>query len=639
MTESSSKPSVITNLLETRLADVQGNHKEERKEQSAKKNIPESKKDNATKGEDTEKSKRSASNLIAFFSQSKSSKNKDKEKENTKEKERAKSKEKDKEKGRATPPLVKEMSDLKYASGGKLERRGSEGRSWRKSLGILGGSSKHDKEDRHKRHSEPRSSTPPDLLLRNAQKQNEREDKLNKKQTETRSSTPPVEQQVKNSQSAKHHESTLKTLQEEKDKKSSTKSQVERRSSNPSSELVGKTSQPPRTKTNDSSLSTSSRNAPLREKKGRVSCEERREKSRSLGDIGSTLHKVEVSILDPTVPPSRTVDTMDIPDQIKTGEKRPKSSAGILETTPPQTKMPLERHSVDDKDVSGTKNIKERSNVLNGTSDKSDITTNSSLLTSSENSTERKPTLDKQLDSALGGPDIEAISVPGSPEKKSNSLDLGTSKALSPRRTSRSGSGSSFLSDISELSAELSAAIASPPPEPIRLSMSESNLLSTSPPSTSRKSSIDAANSTDVDQHTCQETLENLVQAFQKVMDIQSKILNGEPSDDNHQLLSYITSTFSAIEEQIHDSRFRRRKWELSHLPWGKSSAAPRPLGGALSFSTGNLDQVGSKLRPLRRTSELSVSSIPEEDVEIHEVLLEKYSDRLLEMVAKKLKQ
>lgn len=117
------------------------------------------------------------------------------------------------------------------------------------------------------------------------------------------------------------------------------------------------------------------------------------------------------------------------------------------------------------------------------------------------------------------------------------------------------------------------------------------------------------------------------------------QILNGEPSDDNHQLLSYITSTFSAIEEQIHDSRLRRRKWELSYLPWGKPGTAPKPLGGALSFSTGNLDQVGSKLRPFRRTSELSVSSIPEEEVEIHEVLLEKYSDRLLEMVAKKLKQ
>ena len=34
----------------------------------------------------------------------------------------------------------------------------------------------------------------------------------------------------------------------------------------------------------------------------------------------------------------------------------------------------------------------------------------------------------------------------------------------------------------------------------------------------------DAANSTDIDQNTCQETLEHLVQAFQKVMDVQSKV-------------------------------------------------------------------------------------------------------------------
>ena len=115
------------------------------------------------------------------------------------------------------------------------------------------------------------------------------------------------------------------------------------------------------------------------------------------------------------------------------------------------------------------------------------------------------------------------------------------------------------------------------------------------------------------------------------------QVLNEEPSDDNHQLLSYISSTFSAIEEQIHESRLRRRKWELSSLPRGKPGTTPRPLGGALSFSTGNLDLVGSKVHSLRRHSELSVSTIPEVDAEIHEVLLEKYSDRLLEMVAKKL--
>ena len=128
---------------------MQENHKE--KEHSEKKEIREAKKENDAKDDDSEKSKRSASHLISFFSQSKSSKNKDKEKENVKEKEKSKTKEKDKEKGRATPPPGKQSSDAKSAPGGKFERRGSEGKSWRKSLGILGGSSKHDKEEKHKR--------------------------------------------------------------------------------------------------------------------------------------------------------------------------------------------------------------------------------------------------------------------------------------------------------------------------------------------------------------------------------------------------------------------------------------------------------------------------------------------------------
>lgn len=112
--------------------------------------------------------------------------------------------------------------------------------------------------------------------------------------------------------------------------------------------------------------------------------------------------------------------------------------------------------------------------------------------------------------------------------------------------------------------------------------------------------------------------------------------MNEEPSDENHQLLSYISSTFSAIEDQIHESRLQRRRWELSSLPKGKPGTVSRPLGGALSFSTGNLDQLVPKANSARRNSEFSIPSIPE-DVEIHEVLLEKYSNRLLEMVAQKL--
>ena len=71
----------------------------------------------------------------------------------------------------------------------------------------------------------------------------------------------------------------------------------------------------------------------------------------------------------------------------------------------------------------------------------------------------------------------------------------------------------------------------------------------------------------------------------------------------------------------------------------GNPGTGSRPLGGMLSMSTGNLDQIGSKGYPLRRHSEFSISAIPEVEVEVHEVLLEKYSDRLLEMVAQKLRK
>lgn len=478
------------------MAEVQDNHKE--KEHSAKKEILEAKKENDAKDDDSEKSKRSASHLIAFFSQSKSSKNKDKEKENAKEKEKTKAKDKDKEKGRATPPPGKQTSDAKSAPGGKFERRGSEGKSWRKSLGILGGSSKHDKEEKHKRHSEPRASTPQDVVTKTSQmataKQDEKEDKSKKKQTDQRSSTPTAELTTTNSNSGptKHGESSLKTVKEEKEKKPTKPTQPERRSSNPTAEQVLKNSQT-RVKTNETS-SSSSKNVPLREKKGRVTSDERREKSRSLGDIGKRLHNIqEVSILDPSVPPSRTVDTMDIPDQLTSGEKRPKSSAGLLETTPLTSNTPLERKP---RDINGT--LKDHSHVSNGTSsDRDDTSLVAAVANNSGNLTELKPALDKKPAPASGGSGDEALSAQGSTlEKKPNTWGLGsdvktTNKVTSPAKNSRSGNGSSFMSDISELSAELSAAIASPPPEPIRLSMSEANLLSTSPPpSGSRRSPI-----------------------------------------------------------------------------------------------------------------------------------------------------
>ncbi|KAJ7357499.1 hypothetical protein OS493_025016 [Desmophyllum pertusum] len=306
----------------TRLAEIQEKDKQGGKEHSEKKEIPGSKKENDSKEEDAEKSKR-ASHLIAFFSgQSKSSKNKDKEKDNTKEK--TKTKEKDKEKGRSTPPRGSRHPTLNLPQGRICQRR---------------------------------------ILSQDQQK---------------------------------HGESSLKSVKEDKEKKS-TKPQPERRSS---AELAAAKNSQSRVKANETAAS-SSKNAPLREKKSRVTNDERREKSRSLGDIDKRLHTVEeVSILDLSVPPSRTVDTMDIPDQVK--EKRPRSSAGLLETTP---NAPLERKAPGDINgvLAGINTFKDRGSVSNGTS--GDSLKNTSLVTTAannENTTEQKPTWDKKPAPALG---------------------------------------------------------------------------------------------------------------------------------------------------------------------------------------------------------------------------------------------
>lgn len=116
-----------------------------------------------------------------------------------------------------------------------------------------------------------------------------------------------------------------------------------------------------------------------------------------------------------------------------------------------------------------------------------------------------------------------------------------------------------------------------------------------------------------------------------------SQVLDEEPSAENHRLLSHISGMLSSMEEQIHESRVRRRHWELSHLSGGNPGVGSRPLGGTLSMSTGNLDQVVSKGPSLRRHSEFSISSIPEVDTEVHEVLLETHFNKLLEMLSQRL--
>ena len=566
----------LHHLLQTRLAEVQDTKgtKNEDKEQSVKKGVASDKKEIESKDEDGEKTKRSASHLISFFSQSKSSKNKDKE--NTKEKEKSKSK--DKEKGRSTPPPGKQTPEGKSTLGGKLERKGStgstasqksEGKSWRKSLGILGGGSKHDKEEKHKKNTDYRASTPSDLSAKNSppaphkeessalktvkeskdekfnRKQPERrnsnptaellkknskavptaqdssaletvienkEEKASKKPPERKGSTPTTDSQTNNAHTSsnKQDESSLKTLKEENKEEKLTKQQSARLSSvepqtktshpgsskhdEPSSQKtvktegkVSKKAEPnsQTRRTNDNGSSFSENTVQLREKKGRLTGDERREKAKSLGDISGKLHTVEVSILDPTVPPSRTVDTMDIPDQLARHAKRPMSSNAVLETPPlaPKNK-PLERKSLDTKD--------DTSNDHNGVRSDSDTLKNSSSRAENvlnEKSSEFKAALDTKSAPSFEGSGKEGMLAPGpGAEKKVSDQEI--SKAASPAKTSRSGSGSSFMSDISELSAELSAAIASPPPQPIRLSMSESNLLNSGPPLGSRRTPI-----------------------------------------------------------------------------------------------------------------------------------------------------
>ena len=556
----------LHNLFQTRLADVQDTKetKLEDKEHLEKKEMAGAKKENECKDEVGEKSKRSASHLISFFSQSKSSKNKDKEKENTKEKEKEKGKSKDKDKGRSTPPPGKQASEAKSNPVGKLERKGStgsttsQGKSWRKSLGILGGSSKHDKEEKHKKHTDHRGSAPAASAKQdeNALKsvKESKDEKSGKIQPERRTSTPTSELQTKSSQSApvkqdnkvfkvvkekeeekpiskqperktstptaellakhsharstKQEENSLKAFKDNKEDKS-IKKQNERRS-NPTTESQMKNSQAgtvkhdepslktlrekentstktqpnsqTRVKTNDNGSSSSENAVQLREKKGRLTSDERREKARSLGDIGSKLHKVEVSILDPTVPPSRTVDTMDIPDQLVNAAKRPMSSNAVLETPPLAAKNKSHEQKTLDSNGVHKEHVKNGSNAVKSSTPVAEASLNGRL-------TEYEAAVDKKPPPSSEGSGNEGLSAPGrSLGSKSTTLDQETRKVASPAKNSRSASGSSILADISELSAELSAAIASPPPQPIRLSMSESNLLSTSLPSGSRGS-------------------------------------------------------------------------------------------------------------------------------------------------------
>lgn len=637
--ESGINPSVITSILETRLSDAsddKGTAREEKAQSVNKEIAAGDKKESAAKEEEeSEKSKRSASHLISFFSQSKSSKSK--EKENTKEKDKSKSK----EKGKSTPPsLEKKMSEAKSVLGSKLERQGStssinsqksEGKSWRKSLGILGGSSKHDKEDKHKKNANLQTDTPVEASTerstesaspkeeKSSSKSSRTENKEEKSNKKRRSSTPTAELLKKNSQRAPiaqdsdglktviqgnefPQNSSMKLIQTEGKEERSNK---KRRSSSPTVEFLKKnptTAVHKNGKTDSNTTSSSKNNVQLRDKKGHLTADSRRLKARSLGDISDTLHKVEVSILDPTVPPSRTVDTMDIPDQRTQHIKQPMSTNIVLKYR--------------SEDVHDDDPLKDR--IIGNDALKNPIS-------GGDSSPEHDP-------ETSGSREISALD-PALEKKSSNQESINFTSA-SEKKLGR-GRESSFLSDISELSAELSAAIASPPPKPIRLS--ESNLLSSGPPLNNTRALVNDGDEKVVDQDMCQEALGNFVKSFENVMDLYSRLLTNEPSEESNRLLSFFSSTFSTVEEQIHQSRVRRRQWELSSLPCGNSNGDTRPLGLMMSRSTGNLDTISSTaISRRRRHSEISISAIPEVEAELHEVLLD-YSKRLMEIVVPKI--
>ena len=172
---------------------------------------------------------------------------------------------------------------------------------------------------------------------------------------------------------------------------------------------------------------------------------------------------------------------MDIPNQSGNSSKRPMSSNAILETPPLASKR---RENKDRNACEDNEDVKGDSKTLKEPSTVAEVLLNSG-------SAEHKITLDQTsvLSSKVSSNEGVAVQET-SLEKKAIGSDLNTSKVTSLVKYAGIGSGSSFMTDINELSAELSAAIASSPPQPIRLSMSETNLLSTTPPTGNRRSPV-----------------------------------------------------------------------------------------------------------------------------------------------------
>ena len=252
--------------------------------------------------------KRSASDLIAFFSHPKFShlkpKNKEKDEKdkekNDKEREKGeKGKEKKEEKERGRKEKEREKEEKEREKREKEEKKERERKEKEK------GREEKDREKKERKDKEKRDTKVAGTADRDKHSSVSRiarrssADELNLKPT---------------TKSWKKSLGIGSTANPRQDK--------ERKSSAPSSRLASNTASV-LSRINEAK---SERNVPLREKKGRVTAEERRAKARSLGDVGKELKPVEVAILDP---PERTVSTMDL-----SNERSAEVNSALLEKMP-----------------------------------------------------------------------------------------------------------------------------------------------------------------------------------------------------------------------------------------------------------------------------------------------------------------
>ncbi|XP_048586739.1 mitogen-activated protein kinase-binding protein 1 isoform X2 [Nematostella vectensis] len=395
-------------------------------------------------------------------------------------------------------------------------------------------------------------------------------------------------------------------------------------------------------KSTEATISKQVEKAQLRDKRGRVSAEERKAKARSMGDLDQRMKPSakDAPTLDMSVPPTRVMSTMDIPEVVEEANASPRGRKG----SPPRDKGGVVGESaILSQGSQGSSPRSEDGKV------ESEIALAAEQELSEPSYIERKPLVEVS-DTGESAPTESEQPAPVCKSDRSKSLGIEHLKVSDEREKQRSHSDGGILPflDVTSLTAELSAAIACPPPQPISLPLNVhcdegEGAGGLSPPVSSRKSPIgkdrDSVDlSSGLTREVCEDAVNKLVRAFQSVTDLHTKALEEEQSEEAASVLSLLSATFSAMEEQIYHCRNRRKYANLG----GRLRAAPfdsKPLSSSYSFSTGNLDRIRAEPASMmgRRASEASVlMAVEEEDARIESVL-ERISDRLVDLVQKKL--